>query len=151
MEKGDDYGIKPEGLGARDSLRLEAGLSLYGHELSDTISPIEASLSWLVSSNESYIAKDIILKQKQNGASREVIAFELSEKGIPRENYQIFSDNVNIGHITSGGFSPTFKKGIGFGLVKKSSVKVGDSIAIEIRNKMVKGEVVKRPFYKYNG
>ena len=151
LQKGKEFGIQPAGLGARDTLRLEACLSLYGHELSDVISPIESGLSWLISSDGSYIGKEVVAKQKDEGVSREIIVFEMTDKGIPRDGYKIFKDENEVGYITSGTFSPTFQKGIGMGLVKTGIFATGDTIEIEIRNRRVHGQVVSRPFYKYNG
>ncbi|MFX1599042.1 MAG: glycine cleavage system aminomethyltransferase GcvT [Promethearchaeota archaeon] len=143
-------GASPVGLGARDSLRLEACYSLYGHEISDAITPVEAGLSWLVKPKEGfdYIGKDILIKQKSEGTENVLVGLNLIDKGIIRENYRIFKDGNEIGFVTSGGYSPTLKKTIGLGLVKKQYKEVGTEIEIEIRNKFLKGEVVTTPFYR---
>lgn len=151
LEAGRPYGLVPAGLGARDTLRLEASYSLYGHELNDEITPVEAGLKWLVSSEEEYIAKKIVVKQKENGAPREMICIELVDRGVPRDGYRIEKNGEDIGYATSGTFSPSFNKGIAMALVKTGSTKPGDEIDMIIREKKVKALVVKRPFYKFNG
>ncbi|MFW5861700.1 MAG: glycine cleavage system aminomethyltransferase GcvT [Spirochaetota bacterium] len=139
------------GLGARDTLRLEACYSLYGHELSDTITPVEAGLGWLVNSDKNYIGSDVLKKQKAEGAPRALITLEMLEKSIPREGYMIESDCKVIGEITSGGFGPYIKKGIAMALVETGEVSIGDEIDVVIREKRMPAKVVKRPFYKYQG
>ena len=143
-------GASPAGLGARDSLRLEAGYSLYGHEISDSISPIEAGLNWLVKPKENidYIGKNILIKQKTEGTERVLVGLDLLERGIIRENNKIFKNSLEIGFVTSGGFSPTLKKSIGLGLIKRKYKEVGTDINIKIRDKILKGKVVTTPFYR---
>ena len=143
-------GASPAGLGARDSLRLEACYSLYGHEISDTINPIEAGLSWLVKPKEGidYLGKNVLMRQKTEGAKRTIVGLNLIDKGIIRENYKIFKNGPEIGFVTSGGYSPTLKKTIGLGLVEKQYSEVGTEFEIEIRNKLLKGEIVDTPFYR---
>jgi aminomethyltransferase len=145
-----DTGAKPTGLGARDSLRLEACYSLYGHEISDSITPIEAGLSWLVKPKEGidYIGKEILLKQKTEGTKRILVGLNLIDKGIIREKCKIFKDGDQIGFVTSGGYSPTLEKTIGLGLVKNQFKDVGTEIKIEIRHKLLRGEIVTTPFYR---
>jgi aminomethyltransferase len=142
-------GAKPCGLGARDSLRIEACYSLYGHELSDELSPIESGLAWLVNSNDNYIGKGILEKQKLEGVNSKLIYLEVNGKGIPRQGYEIKLDDEEIGKITSGIFSPFYKKGIAMALVKNQDYKVGQKLEIMIRDKPVEALVVKRPFYKF--
>ena len=143
-------GAKPAGLGARDSLRLEACYSLYGHEISDSITPIEAGLSWLVKPKEGidYIGKDMLIKQKTEGTKRIIVGINLIDKGIIRENYKVIKNGTEIGFVTSGGYSPTLKKSIGLALVEKEYSDVGTKVKIEIRNKLLKGEIVSTPFYR---
>lgn len=143
-------GANPTGLGARDSLRLEACYSLYGHEISDSITPIEAGLSWLVKPKEGidYIGKKILMKQKSEGTERVLVGLNLIGKGIIRENYKVFKDGNEIGFITSGGYSPTLKKTIGLGLVKKQYKGIGTKIDIEIRKKLLGGVIVSTPFFR---
>ena len=143
-------GASPAGLGARDSLRLEACYSLYGHEISDKITPIEAGLNWLAKPKENvdYIGKPVLMKQKKEGTERTLVGLNLIDKGIMRDNNIIFKDGQEIGYITSGGFSPTLNKSIGLGLVKKPYSEVGTELEIEIRNKLLKGKIVSIPFYR---
>ena len=143
-------GASPAGLGARDSLRLEACYSLYGHEISDSITPIEAGLSWLAKPKEgiNYIGKEILMKQKSEGIERILVGLNLLDKGIIRDNYRIFKDRSDIGYVTSGGYSPTLEKTIGLGLVKKQYSDIGSELDIEIRNKLLRGIIVNIPFYR---
>ena len=143
-------GASPAGLGARDSLRLEACYSLYGHEISDKITPIEAGLNWLAKPKENidYIGKSVLMKQKQEGTERILVGLNLIDKGIMRDNNKIFKDGQEIGYITSGGFSPTLNKSIGLGLVKTPYSEVGTELEIEIRNKLLTGKIVSIPFYR---
>jgi aminomethyltransferase len=143
-------GASPAGLGARDSLRLEATYSLYGHEISDSITPIEAGLFWLVKPKESidYIGKETLLKQKSEGTDRIIVGLSLLDRGIIREHYKIFKNGNEIGFVTSGGYSPTLKKTIGLGLVEKQYSEVGTEFEIEIRNKFLRGKIVATPFYR---
>ena len=145
-----DTGAKPSGLGARDSLRLEASYSLYGHEISDSITPVEAGLGWLVKPKEGieYIGKDILVKQKSKGTERTLVGLNLLDKGIIRENFKIFKDGNAVGYVTSGGYSPTLKKTIGLGLVNHEYKEIGTEIEIEIRGKLLKGIIVSTPFYR---
>ena len=149
-EKLINTGATPAGLGARDSLRLEACYSLYGHEISDSITPIEAGLNWLVKPKEgiNYIGKEILMLQKSEGTERTIVGLNLLDKGIIRENYKIFKNGNQIGYVTSGGFSPTLKKTIGLGLVNKLYKEVGTEVDIEIRGKLLKGIIVDMPFYR---
>lgn len=143
-------GASPAGLGARDTLRLEATYSLYGHEISDSITPIEAGLFWLVKPKEGidYIGKETLLKQKSEGTDRIIVGLNLLDRGIIREHYKIFKNGNEIGFVTSGGYSPTLKKTIGLGLVEKQYSEVGTRFEIEIRNKFLRGEIVATPFYR---
>lgn len=151
IEKGEKYGLKPAGLGCRDTLRLEACYSLYGHEINEEINPVEAGLGWLINSDADYIGKKVLTELKEKGAARKQICVEIDGKGIPREQCDVFADNQKIGYVTSGAYSPTFKKGLALALVKKESVAIGDSVDVIIRDKPVKGVVVKKPFYGFNG
>jgi aminomethyltransferase len=143
-------GASPAGLGARDSLRLEACYSLYGHEINDSITPIEAGLNWLVKPKEGidYIGKDVLIRQKSEGTQRVLVGLNLTDRGIIRQDSKILKDGNEIGFVTSGGYSPTLKKTIGLGLVKKQYKEVGTELSIEIRNKLLKGTVVSTPFYR---
>lgn len=151
LSVGKDHGIKPAGLGARDTLRLEACYSLYGHEINETINPVEAGLGWLISSEKDYIGRSELLRLKNGAAAREQVAVKLTDKGIPREGCRVTFRGADIGYVTSGAFSPLSKNGIALCLVNKGAVSAGETIEIIIREKGVKGLVVKKPFYKYNG
>lgn len=148
---GGAFGLKPAGLGARDTLRMESCYSLYGHELGEDISPVEAGLKWLVSSEAPFIGRNTVFEQKTKGAPREMICFELTGKGIPRENCRVMKEGNAVGRSTSGGYSPTFRKGIGMALVQRGSLTPGEDFTIEIRGAQVAARVVTRPIYKYNG
>lgn len=143
-------GASPAGLGARDSLRLEASYSLYGHEISETITPVEGGLSWLVKPKKGIdcIGKELLLKQKSDGTKRTLVGLNLFDKGIIRQNYKIFKNGNEIGYVTSGGYSPTLKKTIGLGLVKTQFKEVGTELEIDIRGKLLKGIIVSTPFYR---
>lgn len=145
-----DTGANPVGLGARDSLRLEACYSLYGHEISDTITPIEAGLNWLVKPKPGieYIGKEILLQQKSQGTKRTLVGLNLLDRGILRESYKLFKASKEIGYVTSGGFSPTLDKTIGLGLVKTIYSEVGTELDVEIRGKLLKGIIVSIPFFR---
>ncbi len=149
FEAGKDFDIAPIGLGARDTLRLEKGFCLYGNDIDDTTSPIEAGLGWITKFTESkdFIDKDILLKQKTEGTNKKLKGFKMIDKGIPRHGYEIVDqDDNNIGTVTSGTHSPILKYGIGMGYINKDYIKVGSIIYIKVRNRKLKAEVVKLPF-----
>ncbi len=149
MEAGEKYGIKPIGLAARDTLRLEMGYCLYGNDINDTTSPLEAGLGWITKFDKDFINSESLKKQKEEGVTRKLIAFELNERGIPRHDYKILDENgKEIGEVTSGTMAPSLNKGIGLGYVTTKNSKVGTKISIEIRNKAIHATVVKLPFYK---
>ncbi len=149
FEAGKAYGIKPIGLAARDTLRLEMGFCLYGNDIDDTTSPIEAGLGWITKFTKDFIDSDFLKKQKEEGVSRKLVAFEMVERGIPRHDYRILDQNGNaIGKVTSGTMSPSMKVGIGLGYVTLEHAALDTEIFIEIRDKGVKAKVVKLPFYK---
>ncbi len=149
FEAGADYGIKPIGLAARDTLRLEMGYCLYGNDIDNTTSPIEAGLGWITKFTKDFINSEAILKQKEEGVDRRLKAFELEERGVPRQGYDIVDENgAKIGIVTSGTMSPSLKKGIGMGYIQKGNTKLGNKIYIQIRNKAVSATIVKLPFYK---
>lgn len=149
FEAGVPYGIKPIGLGARDTLRLEMGYSLYGNDIDDTTSPIEAGLGWITkfTDQKQFIDKALLLQQKAEGVSRKLVAFKMIDRGIPRHDYPICDADGNpIGKVTSGTQSPVLNLGIGMGYVSTSFANIGTIVHIEIRNKLLKAEVVKTPF-----
>ncbi|MCH2032683.1 MAG: glycine cleavage system aminomethyltransferase GcvT [Tenacibaculum sp.] len=149
FEAGSDWGIKPIGLAARDTLRLEMGYCLYGNDIDDTTSPIEAGLSWITKFTKDFVNAEALKKQKEEGVSRKLIAFEMTERGIPRKDYEIVdSEGTIIGNVTSGTMSPSLGKGIGLGYVTIDNSKVDSEIKIQIRKKQVAAKVVKLPFYK---
>lgn len=149
FEAGKDFGIKPIGLAARDTLRLEMGYCLYGNDIDDTTSPIEAGLGWITKFTKDFVNSEALLQQKEAGVSRRLRAFELQTKGIPRQGYDIVDESGNkIGAVTSGTMSPSLKKGIGMGYVNTSHTKFGSQIFIQVRNKTIPAVVVKLPFYK---
>ena len=151
FEAGAEFGIKPAGLGARDSLRLEMGFCLYGHEINDTTSPIEAGLGWITKPAEgkNLIDGDLYVRQRAEGTARKLVGFELQERGIPRAEYTITDGHGKaIGTVTSGCMSPCRKIGIGMGYVESAYSKVGTEIGIQIRSKEIKAIVVRPPFRK---
>ena len=150
FDVGQDFGIKPIGLAARDTLRLEMGFALYGNDIDDTTSPIEAGLGWITkfAEGKNFVDREYLLDQKNKGVTRKLIGFEMLEKAIPRHGYQIADDKGNeIGVVTSGTMGPSLKIGIGMGYVKSAFAEVGTEVYINIRNKNVKAKIVKFPFY----
>ncbi len=149
FEAGASFGIKPIGLAARDTLRLEMGFCLYGNDINDTTSPIEAGLGWITKFTKDFVNSANLKKQKEEGVSRKLVGFELLERGIPRHDYEIVdADGNNIGIVTSGTMAPSLGKGIGMGYVKTAFSAVDSEIFIQIRNNKVAAKVVKMPFYK---
>jgi len=150
LEKGKPFGLTPIGLGARDTLRFEAGLPLYGHELSKDITPLEAGLSNFVDlkSDTDFIGKQALLAQKAAGLTRKKVGIEMIERGIPREGYQVQRDGQDIGLITSGSFSPTLSKNIGMALIRTEEAQIGNTVNVIIRNRPCQAVIVKTPFYK---
>jgi aminomethyltransferase len=152
FEAGAEYGIKPVGLGARDTLRLEMGFCLYGHELDDTTSPIEAGLGWITKFSDAkgdFLDKALLLQQKNEGVTRKLVGFEMVDKGIPRHGYEVAdASGAPIGVVTSGTMSPCLKVGIGMGYVKPAYAKIDTEIYVKVRERLLKAKVVKLPFYK---
>lgn len=149
FEAGAAFGIKPIGLAARDTLRLEMGFCLYGNDINDTTSPLEAGLGWITKFTKDFVNSENLKKQKEVGVSRKLIGFEMIERGIPRHDYEIVdADGNNIGIVTSGTQAPSLGKAIGMGYVKTDLSTVDSEIYILIRDKKVKAKVVKMPFYK---
>jgi len=148
MEAGKPVGLIPAGLGARDTLRFEASMPLYGQEISEDITPIEAGLGRFVRFDKGdFIGRNALLVQKESGPARKLTGFEMIDRGIPRSHYNVFADDEDIGIVTSGNFSPTLKKTIGMALVKKEYAEEGRNIEIIIRNKALKAKTIKMPFY----
>jgi aminomethyltransferase len=149
LEAGRDYGIEPIGLAARDTLRLEMGYCLYGNDIDDTTSPLEAGLGWITKFTKDFVNSDKLAKQKEEGIKKKLVPFELIDKGIPRKDYPIFDANNNeIGRVTSGTMSPSLDIAIGLGYVPVEFKEEGTEIFIGVRNKMLKAKVSKLPFYK---
>ncbi len=149
FEAGADWGIKPIGLAARDTLRLEMGYCLYGNDIDDTTSPLEAGLGWITKFTKDFVNAEALKAQKEAGVTKKLVAFELTERGIPRHDYDIVDAEGNkIGRVTSGTMSPSLGKGIGLGYVPKELSKVDSEIFIQVRKKQIPAKVVKLPFYK---
>jgi len=149
LEAGEAFGIKPIGLAARDTLRLEMGFCLYGNDIDDNTSPFEANLGWITKFSKDFINSENLKEEKEKGVSKKLTGFELKERGIPRQGYSIVdADGSTIGEVTSGTMSPSTGKAIGMGYVEMPHNKIGNTIYIQIRKKTIPAEVVKPPFYK---
>lgn len=149
FEAGADYDIKPIGLAARDTLRLEMGFCLYGNDIDDTTSPIEAGLGWVTKFTNDFTNSAALAKQKEDGPSKRLVGFELIDRGIPRQGYPIVDvDGNEIGVVTSGTMAPSVKKAVGLGYVKTGHHRKETEIYISIRDKKIKAQVVRPPFYK---
>lgn len=152
FEAGKEFDIRPIGLGARDTLRLEMGFCLYGNDIDDTTSPLEAGLGWITKFNDqkgNFLDMEYLLKQKNDGLTRRLAGFELIDKGIPRHGYTIcLEDGSEIGYVTSGTMAPFLKKPIGMGYIKTPYNKADTDIFIKVRDRLLKAKVVKMPFYK---
>lgn len=149
FEAGESFGIKPIGLAARDTLRLEMGFCLYGNDIDDSTSPLEAGLGWITKFSKSFIDDTYLRNQKEAGLTRKLVAFEMVDRGIPRHDYPILDAQGNvIGKVTSGTMSPSMKIGIGLGYVKTEFAALDSEIFISIREKGIAAKVVKLPFYK---
>jgi len=149
MKAGSAFGLLPAGLGARDTLRLEMGMALYGNDIDDTTSPIEAGLSWITKFTKDFVSCELFQAQKEAGAVNKLVGFEMMERGIPRHDYPIADESGTvIGRVTSGTNSPSTGKNIGMGYVPTALSKEGATFYVMIRNKPIKAQVVKLPFYK---
>ena len=149
FEAGEEYGLKNIGLGARDTLRLEKGFCLYGNDIDDKTSPIEAGLGWITkfAEGKNFIDREYLAQQKAEGVSRKLVGFKLIDRGIPRHGYELATlEGEVMGHVTSGTMSPCLKVGIGLGYVQKEYAKVGTEIAVVVRGRLLKAQVVKLPF-----
>ncbi len=147
FEVGKDYNIKPVGLGARDTLRLEMGYMLYGNDINDTTSPLEAGLGWITKTKKGdFIGRDAILKVKKEGIKKKLVSFKMVERGVPRQHYEIAYERSVVGRVTSGSVSPLLGIGIGMGYVPVELAEVGQHIDVVIREKHLKAEVVNAPF-----
>jgi aminomethyltransferase len=149
LEVGKPYGLLPAGLGARDTLRLEAGYCLYGHELDQETNPLEARLGWTVKLNSGdFIGRDALLRVKEQGPHKLLVGVELLERGVPRSGYALYAQDQRIGSLTSGGPGLTVQKNIGMGYVEPAYATVGQQVYVDIRGKRVAAQVVALPFYK---
>lgn len=146
---GTDEGVLPCGLGARNTLRLEAGLALYGHELTETTTLLEANLGWICKLDKGdFIGRDTLAKQKEKGLQRKLVGFEVTERGIARDEYDVVVNDQRVGKVTSGSPAPYLKKNIGFAYLPIEFTNVGQEIGIDVRGRIVGAQVVKTPFYK---
>lgn len=147
FKAGEPYGIKPIGLGARDTLRLEKGFCLYGNDIDDTTSPLEAGLGWVTKFNKTFTNSQALQQQQKNGLKQKLVGFEMIDRGIPRHGYKIVdAEGRKIGRVTSGTQSPSLQKAIGLGYVNKNYAGEGSEIFISIRDNQIKARVVKLPF-----
>jgi len=149
FKAGSNFGIKPIGLAARDTLRLEMGYCLYGNDINDSTSPIEAGLGWITKFSKKFTNSENLLRQKEHGTHRRLVAFVLDERGIPRQGYAIVDNQgTKIGEVTSGTMAPSLSKGIGMGYVPNDLKSIGTKVYIQIRKKSIPATIVKLPFYK---
>ncbi len=149
LAEGAPQGLVPAGLGARDTLRLEAGMALYGHEIDDTTTPLDAGLSWVVKLNKGdFLGRDVLVAQKEEGVQQKLVGFEMTGRGIGREGYPILKDGQTVGRVTSGSFSPTFEKALGMAYVPAELAEVGTEVEIQIRKNAVPATVASIPFYR---
>lgn len=149
MEAGAEFNIKPTGLACRDTLRLEMGFCLYGNDIDDTTSPMEAGLGWITKFTKDFTNRAHIEAQKTNGVERKLVGFEMIDRGIPRHHYKLkTADGADLGYVTSGTQSPSLNKAIGMGYVKTENAAIGSEIYVEVRDKLLKAVVVKLPFYQ---
>lgn len=150
LETGKEDGLVPCGLGCRDTLRFEATLALYGQELSEEVTPLEAGIGFVVKLDKesNFIGKDVLKRQKEKGLTRKIVGLEMIDRGIPRHGYKVYSGDLLIGELTSGTHSPSLKKNLGLALLKSEFIKLGGEVEIEIRNKRLRAIIVPTPFYK---
>lgn len=149
LKAGKEFGIEPIGLAARDTLRLEMGFCLYGNDIDDSTSPLEAGLGWITKFTKDFVDADFLKQQKEQGITRKLVAFEMVDRGIPRNGYEVYdSEGKKIGTVTSGTMSPSMKVAIGLGYVSMSHSSIDSEIYIAVRDKKLKARVVKLPFYK---
>jgi aminomethyltransferase len=146
---GAAHGLVPAGLGARDTLRLEASMALYGHEIDDTTTPLEAGLGWVVKlAKGDFLGREVLLRQQQEGVDRQLVGFEMIGRGIARQGYQVLAGGKTVGRVTSGSYSPTLEKAIGMAYVPTALARAGSELEIQIRKNRVPALTVPIPFYK---
>jgi aminomethyltransferase len=148
LDIGKDIGLKPAGLGARDTLRLEAGMMLYGNDMDETITPLEVVYGWITNLEKDFVGSAFLKRLKDDGLTRKLVGFEMEERGIARHGYKVFKNGGEVGLVTSGTFTPTLQKAVGLALVPVSCNKPGTEIFIQIRDHLVKARIVELPFYK---
>jgi aminomethyltransferase len=149
LDAGAGFGIKPAGLGARNTLRLEAGMALYGHEIHATVTPFEADLAWIVKLEKGdFVGRETLIKQKQQGVTRKLIGFEMKGRGIGRDGYEVYVDGRAAGWVTSGGPAPTLNKNIGLCYLPSDQAQIGRTIQVMVRGQGVEAVTVQTPFYK---
>lgn len=149
FKAGEEYGIKPIGLGARDTLRLEMGYCLYGNDIDDSTSPLEAGLGWVTKFSKEFVGSAVIRARKESGLQKKLVGIELVERGVPRPHYEITDgEGVKIGEVTSGTQSPTLQKGVALGYVPVASAKPGTEVYIKVRDKLIKARISKLPFVR---
>ncbi|HEX9758224.1 MAG TPA: glycine cleavage system aminomethyltransferase GcvT [Nitrospiria bacterium] len=152
VSAGKEEGIQPIGLGARDTLRLEMGYCLYGHEIDEETNPLDAGLGWVTKLEKpDFMGRDVLLEKKITGLQRKLVGFQLVQKGVPRQGCPFYSEGKEVGVVTSGNYSPTLGKGIGMGYVSTSFAEPGEELLVEIRGKAVPAEIVDMPFYRKKG
>lgn len=151
-QRGEPLGLVPVGLGARDTLRLEAGYMLYGNDIDETTSPLEAGLGWTVKfGDHDFVARDVLERQKAEGVSKRIVQIEMLDRAIPRPHSTVLHDGTAAGELTSGTFSPTFGKGIGMGYVERGAARTGTELQVDIRNERHPARVARKPMYKREG
>lgn len=149
LEAGAPVGLQPAGLGARDTLRLEAGMALYGHEIDDTTTPFDAGLHWVVKMDKGeFVGREALAVQLQRGSTRSLVGFEVQGRGIARQGHRVVAAGEEIGRVTSGTWSPTFEKALGMAYVPESSAEIGSDLQLDVRGRSVAAKVVGLPFYK---
>jgi aminomethyltransferase len=149
LRSGEPKGLRPVGLGARDTLRLEAGYMLYGNDIDETTSPLEAGLGWTVKFGPAdFVGRDVLERQKSEGLKRRMVAIDMKDRAIPRQHYPIEADGETVGELTSGTFSPTFGRGIGLGYVRTDWAKAGTEVTVRVRQASHPAQVVRKPMYK---
>ena len=149
FEAGKSRGLQPVGFGARDTLRLEAGMPLYGHDMSEAENPFELGIGWAVDlTKPAFTGREALIRIKEQGPAKRLVGFEMLDRGIPRQDYEIRKAGKNIGKVTSGTFAPALKKNIGMGYVPASETEPGNEIEILVRDRALKAKIVKLPFYK---
>ncbi len=149
LQQGEAHGITPAGLGARDTLRLEAAMALYGHELDEDTTPWEAGLNWVVKMGKGdFIGREALARQQAEGVQRRLVGFEVTSRGIAREGHTVFAGDARVGVVTSGTFSPTFERALGMAYVSSEASEPGTEIKIEVRKRVLDAKVVETPFYR---